>query len=149
MPIHFYTTADQEAAFAKIYQEALAAKQADIDAQEKRTRKPTKFTARAHVSKPPRIFDVNCPQITLEGYGPCPTEPLTGGACYTTDPSFDDKISDFLSRHHTYRVIFYPHGRYGPTVGYCSIGIPAMFISDDDTETLHAEDDEKYELLCG
>lgn len=149
MPVHYYTTAEQEAALAKIYQEDLAAKQAEIDAQEKSTRKPAKFTARAYVSKPPRVFDVNGPQIILEGYGRCPTEPLTGGACYTTDPSFDDKISEFLSRHRAYRVIFHPDGRYGPTVGYCSTGLPAMFISDDDTETLHAEDDDKYDLLCG
>jgi hypothetical protein len=149
MPVRYYTTADQEAALAKIYANSLTAKQAEIDSQEKRTGRIQKFTARAHVSKPPRVFDVNGPLIILDGLGSCPTEPLTGGACYTTDPSFDDKIAAFLQAHVAYRVIFYPDGRYGPTVGYCSTGLPATFISDDDTETLHAEDDDKYELLCG
>jgi len=149
MPVHYYTTAEQESAFANAYQEALAVKQAEIDETERRTRKIAKFTARGHVSRQPRVFDVSGSQITLEGAGPCPTEPQAGGGTYTTDPSFDDKIAAFLRRHVAYRVIFYPDGRYGPTVGYCSVGLPATFTSEDGGETLHAEDDDKYDLLCG
>lgn len=149
MPVRYYTTAEQEVELAKIYAEALAVKQAEIDAHEKRTGRIQKFTARAHVSKPPRVFDVNGLQIVLDRLGPCPTEPHTRGACYMTDPSFDDKISDFLSRHTAYRVIFYPDGRYGPTVSYYSDGMPAMFTSDEGDEVLYAEDEEKYELVCG
>jgi hypothetical protein len=66
-----------------------------------------------------------------------------------TDPSFDDKVADFLRRHAAYRVIFQPSGRWGPTVSYCSRGIPASFISEDGTETLVAEDEDKYDLTVG
>ena len=149
MPFHYYTTAEQESALAKIYTDALAVKQAEIDETQRRTRKIPKFNARGHVSRQPRMFDVSGTQLTLEGFGPCPTEPQAGGATYTTDPSFDDKVAAFLRAHTTYRVIFYPDGRYGPTVGYCSVGMPAMFVSEDGSETLHAEDDDKYDLLCG
>ena len=149
MPFHYYTTAEQEAALANIYQDALAVKQAEIDETQRRTRKIPKFNARGHVSKQPRVFDVSGTQITLEGFGPCPSAQEAGGASYTTDPSFDDKVATFLRIHAVYRVIFYPDGHYGPTVGYCSIGMPATFISEDGADTLHAEDDDKYDLLCG
>lgn len=166
MSFHYYTTAEQESALTKIYTDALAVKQAEIDETARTRRIPKhsaelnmkasatkcqipKFTARGHISRAPRVFDVSGTLITLEGYGQCPTEPLTGGACYTTDPSFDDKITAFLRRHVVYRVIFYPDGRYGPTVGYCSVGMPAMFVSEDGADSLHAEDDDKYDLLCG
>jgi hypothetical protein len=149
MPVQYYTTAEQESAFANAYQEALAIKQAEIDETQRRTRKIPKFTARGHISRPPRVFDVSGTQITLEGAGSCPSAPTEGGGTYTTDPSFDDKVAAFLRSHMAYRVIFYPDGRYGPTVGYCSVGLPAMFVSEDGSETLHAEDDDKYDLLCG
>jgi hypothetical protein len=149
MSFHYYTTADQEAALSKIYADAIAEKQAEIDAAERRTRKPTKFTAYAHVSKPPILFDVSGSQVTLEGYGPCQSTPTEGCGTYTTDPSFDEQIAAFLSRHAAYRVIFKPSGRYGPTIGYCSVGMPATFISEDGADTLHAEDEDKYDILCG
>jgi hypothetical protein len=149
MSVHYYTTADQETALSKIYNDALAAKQAEIDATERRTRKPAKFTAYAHVSKPPILFDVSGSQVTLEGYGPCPTEPPFCGGTYAPDPSFNGQIAAFLNRHSAYRVIFIPSGRYGPTIGYCSVGMPATFISEDGADTLHAEDEDKYDILCG
>jgi hypothetical protein len=149
MPFYYYTTAAQEAALAAIYEQDLQQKQAQIDAEQRRTGRIQKFTARAHISQVPRIFDVSSTDITLEGYGPAAPNKVTGGGTYMTDPSFDDKVADFLRRHAAYRVIFQPSGRWGPTVSYCSRGIPASFISEDGTETLVAEDEDKYDLTVG
>ena len=167
MPFYYYTTADQELSLNTIYEQDLEFKQSQINAEERRTGRIAKFTARAHISKAPRIFDVSGSEIILEGYGlarfasefinsscagsfgPAAPANVEGGGTYMTDPSFDDKIADFLCRHTAYRVIFYPSGRWGPTVCYCSRGMPASFTSEDGTETLVAEDEHKYDICCG
>lgn len=149
MPFYYYTTAEQEAALTAIYEQELQQKQAQIDAEQRRTGRIQKFTAYAHISKAPRIFDVSGTEVTLEGYGPASLTKIDGGGTYMTDPSFDDKIADFLRRNSSYRVIFQPSGRWGPTVSYCSRGMPATFISEDGTETLNAEDEDKYDLCVG
>lgn len=111
MPFYYYTPAEQEAALSAIYEQELQQKQAQIDIEERRTGCIPKFTARAHISKAPRIFDVSGADVTLEGSGPAATTKIEGGGTYMTDPLFDDKIADFLSRNQSYRVIFHPSGR--------------------------------------
>ena len=97
MPFHYYTTAEQEAALAKIYTDALAVKQAEIDETQHRTRKIPKFNARGHVSRSPRVFDVSGSQISLEGFGPCSSEPHSGGATYTTE-AFKQALDSAISK---------------------------------------------------
>lgn len=91
----------------------------------------------------PRVFRVTGTTVELEGYGPCPTLAEAGqerGRTYITDPSFDDAITVFLRRHANYTVIFRPS-----LLGeYCSVGMPAMFVSEDGAEILEAEDVGKY-----
>ncbi len=145
--MYFYTTAEQEAELDAEYKRQLARKQAELDEIEKRTGKLQKFTAYGHIHKPDRAFYVRDGHV-FYGDKEMPFTPVEGGKTYTFDTHFSKQIAEFCKKHNTYKVVFKPHGKYGPCVGYIGSpgSMPAHLIAD--TEVLDADNDDAYDLLC-
>lgn len=149
--MYFYTTKEQEAALDAEYKRLLAVKQAEINEVEKRTKKIQKFTAYGHVHKPDRVFRVLDGRVCYgkQGDEEMPSGPVEGGRTYTFDTLFSKQIAEFCKKHMAYKVVFKPHGRYGPCMGYIGSpgSMPAHLISDSG-EVLEADNDNAYDLLC-
>ncbi len=143
----FYTTAEQEAELDLEYKRQLTRKQTELDEVEKRTGKLQKFTAYGHIHKPDRVFYVRNGNV-FYGDKEMPSERVPGGGVYTFDTYFSKQIAEFCRKHATYKVVFKPHGKYGPCVGYIGSpgSMPAHLIAD--TEELVADNDDAYDLLC-
>jgi hypothetical protein len=144
----FFTTAEQEEEFDKIYKEQIEIKQKEIDELQKKTKKSQKHSAYAFVLQSERMFVFNNGEITLNGKQ-CPKEQVIGGKKYGFDPDFKKDIEQFLQGQTHYTVIFYPTGKYGPTVEYIgkSYEMPAKIILNDNT-CLNVENEDKYSLMC-
>lgn len=146
--LEFYTTAEQERFFEEEYQQLLKVKQAEIDAH---PTQPQKFTARAHIHQPHRIFVVSNDGTVSLRRRPCPTGPVPGGGTYSLDTAFTAQILAFQKAHPEYTVTFIPSGRYGPCVYYCGAKrsvMPASLIAPSG-EKLVVEDEDKYDIGCG
>ena len=145
--MYFYTTKEQEAALDAEYKRLLAVKQAEIDEIQKRTKKIQKFTAYGHVHKPDRVFRVMEGRV-FYGNEEMSSGPVEGGQTYTFDTLFSKQIAEFCKKHGAYKVVFKPHGRYGPCVGYIGSpgSMPAHLIAGDDV--LEADNENAYDLLC-
>ena len=150
--MEYFTTAEQEKELALIYKYWIKKKQEELDAEEERTRKIQKFTAKGHIQKPPRVFCVQDGNVYFQEVAPenlCPSVLGKDGEKYCLDDDFKDKINDFIQRHSNYKVIFFPSGKYGPTVDYFAKKhvFPARLEADGDI--LEVEDDDKYDICVG
>lgn len=149
----FYSTVSYENKLKERYLFAIRKKQEEIDDIYRRTRKIQKWTAKAHISRPERVFyveedgNIYCDEVSSENL--CPKEKVEGGYKYILDSNFDFYIMEFAAKHKRYKVIFSPDGQYGPTTYYCSsIGaVPARMESYDD-DILIVDDPKKYDILC-
>jgi len=146
--LEFFTTAAQERIFQEEYDTAIAMKQRDIAAEEKRTGRAHPLTAKGHVCELPRIFWVENGQVSLCNMTDtvaCPTEIQEGGRCYKLDPAFTGQVAEFTKSHPTYKVTFTPSGQFGPCIDYCcpADSIPAKLEAEDGS-VLIVEDEEKY-----
>lgn len=146
--MEFFTSAEQEEEFDKIYKTDIEIKQKEIDDIQKKTKKIQKFTAYAHISEPERVFIVSDEGVYMNNQL-CPKELVPGGKKYCFDRDFKEKIEKFLEGKTKYMVKFYPSGRYGPTIGYCARKneMPSKIILDTGL-TLDVEDQDKYDILC-
>ena len=147
----FYSPADYEKELENRYIFEVKRKQDEIDEIQRRTKKIQKFTARAHISRPDRIFCVEEDgNIFIESVNPnsiCPKEKVEGGKKYILDSNFDLYIMEFLSKYKRYKVIFSPDGKYGPTTCYCSsIGAVPARMESYDGEVLILDDESKYDI---
>lgn len=147
----FYSTIEYENALNEKYLFAIRKKQEEIDEIQRRTKKIQKFTAKAHISRPDRVFYVEEDGKIYFGEilpeNECPKEKVEGGEKYVLDSNFDLYIMEFVSKHKRYKVFFSPDGHYGPTTCYCSsIGaVPARMESYDE-EVLIVDDKDKYDI---
>ncbi len=155
----FYSTPEYEKKLKDKYEFEVKKKQDEIDEIQRRTKKIQKFTAKAYVSRPERIFTVFnnivcCGEIDDNII--CPNKLIKGGYEYKLDieGNFDIKIKEFLLKYNNYKVIFNPDGRYGPTAYYCTKNgatparlIPINYINDD--AILILDDKDKYDIICG
>lgn len=147
----FYSPADYEKELKNRYNFEVKRKQDEIDEIQRRTKKIQKFTAKAHVSRPERVFCVEEDgNIYIEIVSPnnlCPKEKVEGGEKYILDSNFDFYIMAFISKHKRYKVIFSPDGKYGPTTYYCSsIGAVPARMESYDGDVLIVDDESKYDI---
>lgn len=144
----FYTTAEQESALHTSYVAALKHKTADLEATTAATGKIQKYTARALIDKPHRVFEVIDGVAHYDGV-PSPTQLVAGGHIYSFDPKYAQKVAAFIAAHPSYKVVFMPSGRYGPTTHWCgSFGsTPAYLIAPDGTE-IDADSVDDYDIAC-
>jgi len=146
--MEYFSSEEQENSFDKKYKELIIQKQKEIDALQKETKKIQKYTAYAYIDELPRVFFIQDGLVYLDGTL-CPTHPVQGGKRYVLDRDFTDKIHEFLNKYRSYKVVFYPSGKYGPTTHYCSYKdvVPAKMIAPENYE-LSVEDESKYDILC-
>lgn len=149
----FYSTAEYENELNSEYEFAVKKKQDEIDELYRRTKKIQKFTGRAYISKPNRVFYVEEDNIYYKEVVPeniCPKEKVEGGKKYVLDSNFDFYIQQFVEKHKRYKVIFSPDGSYGPTCCYCSSidAVPARMESYDG-EVIILDDESKYDICAG
>ena len=150
--LEYFTTADQEKGLTQIYNAWIKKKQQELDADEERTRRIQKFTAKGHIQKPARVFCVQDGNVYFQEVAPenlCPKGLEKDGDRYCLDSDFEKKIEDFLQRHSNYTVIFFPSGKYGPTVDYCAKNRVFPAILEADGEILEVEDENKYDICVG
>ena len=150
--MEYFTSAEQEKELTQIYNARIKKKQQELDADEERTRRIQKFTAKGHISKPARVFCVQGKDVYFQEVAPdnlCPERLEKDGDRYCLDGDFKEKIKDFQQRHSNYNVIFLPSGKYGPTVDYCAKNrvFPARLEADG--EVLEVEDEDKYDICVG
>ncbi len=152
----FYSTPEYEKRLKEKYEFEVKKKQDEIDEIQKKTRKNQKFTARAYILRPKRIFtvyegEVYCGDIDVEIRSPCKL--VEGGAEYILDTECSNAkyIIDFIAKHKCYKVLFNPDGHYGPTTYYCSkIGAtPSKLEAIDGSSQLILDDENKYDIICG
>ncbi len=146
--MEYFTSKLQEMALDVIYENDIKTKQKEIDTIRLKTGKIQKFTARAYINEPERVFLIQNGKTYLgeiKDENVCPTSLESGGKKYTLDIDYEQYIKAFIEKHTSYKVVFSPSGKYGPTVDYCSItgAIPAVIYSHDG-ETLVVEDENKY-----
>jgi len=169
----FYTTEEQERLLDLNYNNAVEAKQKEIDELEKRTKEPHKYRAGAYFQQDPRIFYVDSnskifilindkltecfSKINFENASinnEIVTESELNGRIYKTDKDFDLKVKEFISRHDSYYVRFYIH-KMSSQMQYCSgddSEIPAEIYSEklgsdnQPEEKIILEDEDKYDL---
>jgi hypothetical protein len=145
----FYSPVKYEIELHKQYRFALRRKQEEIDNVFIQTKRIPKFTAKAHVSRPERVFyveeDGQVYYDTVSEETICPNNRVEGGEVYILDDWFEDDIIDFIHKHKKYKVIFYPDGKWGPTIDYCTsnCAIPAKIIAYNG-DILNIEDEGKY-----
>jgi hypothetical protein len=148
--LRFYTTPEQEAHLDREYNIKLRKRQAEIDAIQRSSGRPQKYTARFYLSPPPRVFHVydghsfvQCPN----GNKATPAVAVAGGGSYTFDPRYSEAITEFCQRHAGgYKVVF--GSGQNSSVGYMAMGLPAQLVAASG-ETLCAEDPESWDLCCG
>jgi hypothetical protein len=149
--MNYFTSEAYEKGLDEKYMKYVKIKQAEIDETERKTKRVQKYTARAYILHPERVFYVEDGKIfcgSLENE--CPTELVPGGKCYTLDGDFKNKILEFQNKNKRYKIIFSPDGKFGPTCCYCSKenATPAKLESYDG-EFLIVDDDDKYDICVG
>jgi hypothetical protein len=146
VPMHFYTTPEQEALLDKRHNIELRKKEAEIDARGGLQ----KYAATFYLSPPPRVFHVHegCSFIQCpNGKKATPAAAVTGGGTYSFDSQFSTKITEFCKRHAGgYKVVFGSGRKWGGE--YFGGGLPADLVAVCG-ETLTAEDPESWDLCCG
>lgn len=150
--MEYFTSAEQEKELTQVYNAWIKKKQQELDADEERTRRIQKFTAKGHIQKPARVFCVQDGNIYLNEVAPenlCPKRLEKDGERYCLDSDFEEKIKDFMQRHSNYKVIFFPSGKYGPTVDYCAQNRVYPARLEADGKILEVEDEDKYDICVG
>ena len=147
--LSFYTTAEQEAALTAIYEERLAAKEAEL----RNAPQPRKYTATAYVEKPHVVFTTaadGSPTVYFgNGNEPQPQQQVQGGKRYTIDPRYAEKAAAFLAANPGSTIVFMPSGRYGPTIYWCgSFGSTPFYIDAPSGTRFYAESDTDYDIGC-
>jgi hypothetical protein len=151
----FYSTPEYEKRLKEKYEFEVKKKQDEIDEIQRRTKKIQKFTARAYVFRPERVFtvyegEVYCGDTDTDILSPCKL--VEGGAEYILDTECDNAkyIIDFVSTWKCYKVVFNLDGHYGPTTCYCSkIGAtPAKLEAINGSSQLILDDENKYDIIC-
>lgn len=141
----FYTTAEMERGWEDAFAAAIAAKQAELDARERRTKIMERCTAYGYVHKPHRLFHVATDgTVTCNGV-PCPSSRDPRGCVYTLDPTFRNAIARFQTLHPEYSVEFRPSG-VCVSMNYNSVGMPATLRSRSGDDELVAEDQDAYDI---
>ena len=144
-PLTFYTTAEQEAAFEAIYKERLAAKEAELALT-----KPTKYTAKAYIEKPYRVFTVTADGAVYFGTGNI-AQPMApaGGKSYTIDQRYASAASAFIAANYPCVVVFMPSGRYGPTIHWCgTFGSTPAYLEGPTGDHFYTGDEADYDIGC-
>jgi hypothetical protein len=151
----FYTTPEYEKRLNEKYEFEVKKKQDEIDEIQRRTKKIQKFTAKAHILRPERLFNVCGGKIycgEVEDNILSPGQLVEGGGEYILDTEGDNapNIMEFVSTWECYKVIFNPDGKYGPTTCYCTkIGATPARLESFGGFQLILDDEEKYDLVCG
>ena len=149
--MNYFTSDAHEKILDEKYMKDVKIKQAEIDEVQKKTKKIQKYTARAYILQPERIFCVEEDgKIYFGSVAPeneCPKILTPGGKKYLLDSNFELSVLEFINKHKSYKVIFSPDGKYGPTCCYCSaIGALPAKLESYDGDTLLVEDDDKYDI---
>ena len=152
--MNYFTSEAYEKSLDEKYLMDVKIKQAELDEVRRKTKKIQKYTARAYILHPERVFYVEedgkifCGSISLENE--CPKELVKGGKIYTLDGDFENKILEFKNKNKRFKIIFSPDGKFGPTCCYCSKenATPAKLESYDG-EILIVDDDDKYDICVG
>jgi hypothetical protein len=153
----YYTSPAQEAALHQEYERLVARKQAEIDEKRRRTGVIQKYTARAYIHEPVRVFHVrgsvsgaseDRPVVyfgTVCEENRCPDYAEGTGMIYALDQDYKEQIDAFLDDVTDYTVTFSPSGKYGPTLDYCGrkYEMPAVIVTAAG-HTLVVEDEDKY-----
>lgn len=150
VPLIFYTTAEQEATFEATYQERLAAKEAELALASKSMNKPNKYTAKAYVEKPYRVFTVTTDGAIYFGTGniPQPTAPA-GGKSYIIDPRYASAATAFMKANYPCAVVFMPSGRYGPTIHWCgTFGSTPAYLEGPAGDRFDTGAEDDYDIGC-
>jgi hypothetical protein len=149
---YFYTTGPQEEILKARFEEKLAIKAAEIREKERRERRIQKYTARAYVSREPRIFIVKDGAVYFEEVceaNLCPLISFAGGAVYTWDTHFSYAIRDFQKRNRNYTVVFNPDGMYGSMMHFMgSEGSMPASLTAEGGETIMADHEGMYDIGC-
>jgi hypothetical protein len=149
----FFSTAKYEKKLNEKYEFEVKKKQDEIDEIQRRTKKIQKFTARAHISKPERVFYIYngiayCEKIDDKNI--CPINFVEGGVQYILDneESNSAKLAEFVNKCRNYKITFYPDGKYGPTTCYCTKinATPAKLKSMEGDCELILDDEDKYDI---
>ena len=148
----FYSTPEYEQKLQEKYELELKKKQDEIYEIQRKTKKIQKFTARAHISRPERLFTVCGGKVycgEIEDNILCPDKLVEGGAEYILDTEDDNipNIMEFISTWQCYKVIFNPDGYYGPTTSYCTkIGATPARLESFGGYQLVLDDKDKYDI---
>lgn len=134
-PTVFYTTAKQESVLRS------KTKISHRSSSEK-------FTTAAFTIQAPREFHV-CNGIVVGS----PSSQQTDGGVYKLDMDLLEPMKKWIQIFPNYKVIFFPSGKYGPTIHY-SAGdptvVPATLVADDDESAYFSmEVEDKYEIAVG
>ncbi len=169
----FYTTKEQEELLDIDYEKKLKIKKRQLNELKKLSNKPQKYSAYAYVKREPRTFyvdansnsyvqinDENHECFSIINFSKMSDEEVTrfelDGCIYKTDKDFDSQLKEFVSRHGSYFVTFYPAKKSG-FMGYCtgnSYEIPAEIYSEKvnleqkPEEIIELVDDDKYDIGC-
>jgi hypothetical protein len=151
----YYSTPEYERRLQEKYEFELKKKQDEIDEIQRRTKKIQKFTAKAHISRPERLFTVCCGKIYCGDQDDSIISPgklVEGGAEYILDTEGDNipNIQEFMSTWQCFKVIFNPDGNYGPTTCYCTkIGATPGRLESFGGFQLILDDKDKYDICVG
>lgn len=137
--MEFISSFEKELDLERLYQDQLHIKQTQINSKEKSTGIIQKYTSKALIEIPPRVFYVENGKVL----NPCSSD---SGKIYKLDPDCKNDVIQFMKEFSSYTVLFYPSGLYGPTVDYiCPHGsTPAILLAPTKTLKVHCE--EKYDL---
>ena len=151
--LKYFTSKAQEDEFDIKYNEAIKKKQKELNIAHRHSKVPHKFTAKAYVSRPERKFIVRGSDTYLEEVNEnnkCPKDEVEGGGVYKLDLNFEWDIMCFLNKYSEYIVTFYPDGKYGPTVEYCSsYGCLPALLESSTGERIMVDDESKYNICVG
>jgi hypothetical protein len=151
----FYSSPEYEKKLQEKYEFELKKKQDEIDEVQRRTKKIQKFTAKAHILRPERLFIVCGGKIYCGDQDDnilSPEKLVEGGVEYILDTEGDNipNIQEFVSTWPCYKVFFNPDGKYGPCTQYCTnIGATPARLESFGGYKLFLDDDDKYDLVCG
>ena len=146
----YYTTEEQEAALQEKYESDVKRKQAELNEKQRRTGVIQKYTGRAYVHQPVRVFHVRGEVVyfgSVLDKNKMSTCAESGGGIYALDADFKCQIDAFLKDVTSYSVTFSPSGKYGPTLDYCGhrYEVPAV-ISTETGDSLLVQDEDKYDI---
>jgi hypothetical protein len=148
----FYSTPEYERQLQEKYEFELKKKQDEIDEIQRRTKKIQKFTARAHVSRPERLFTVCGGKIYCGDEDDnilSPYKLVEGGTEYILDIEGDNipNIQEFVSTWSCYKVFFNPDGKFGPCTQYCTdTGATPARLESMGGFQLVLDDEDKYDI---